>query len=323
MRHVFIITIAFILLIPTSAFAQSSEHWSDELYTWYDYRLIEESQLNNALIYLQDREIIEIVIHSTEPADFIASVLDQRAGTSVPTASTLSADDYEDTKDCFDTLGVDGLTVEEKSVCSRIDREYVFNGNEGAWESYNDDSTYVGSSSVYDSGITPQSSKSQIQNEFVGCTGEFPYLWDDGSCWNLPQNYETQYQLECPDGYPYVWSDGNCYSVQECSADYSYRWNDGQCYNVQECKGEFPFRWSDGNCYSVLECPADYSYRWNDGQCYNVQECTGQFPYRHIDGICYNVPPPLACVDHRSYDTGYGYCCYNDEYTTGDGFCRQ
>jgi hypothetical protein len=146
MKPVFIIVMAIILLIPTSAFAQSSGHWSDELYTWHDYRLIEESQLNNALIYLQDRAIIEIVIHSTEPADFIASVLDQRAGTSVPTASTLSADDYKDTKDCFDTLGVDGLTVEEKSVCQRIDREYVWNGSEGNWQSYE----YIGYNYGYD-----------------------------------------------------------------------------------------------------------------------------------------------------------------------------
>ncbi|MBT6647252.1 MAG: hypothetical protein HOB51_07015, partial [Thaumarchaeota archaeon] len=207
--------------------------------------------------------------------------------------------------------------------------------------------TFVDSSSTYSSEIISQSSKDQ-SFENSECTGEFPFRWSDGNCWNLPEDYETQIELTCPDGFPYVWNDGNCYKVPECNSSYPYRGSDGQCYNMPECttefpyrwddnqcynlpqdyeeqlecKGEFPFRWSDGGCYNMQECPSDYQYRWNDGQCYNVMECTGEFPYRWDNGICYNVPPPLACVNNHNYDTGYGYCCPNDMYTTGNGMCE-
>ena len=205
---------------------------------------------------------------------------------------------------------------------------------------------FVDSSNVYSSGITStQSSNVQTQNDAAECSPDFPYRWDDGNCWNLPQNYETQIQLECPSGYPYVWSDGNCYNVPECTGDYPYRGSDGQCYNMPECTNDFPYRWDDNQCYNLpqdyeeyLGCPSDYpyersdgncyqcptksSYLWSDGNCYNLQECIYPYSYRWDDGQCYNQPPQLACVNNNNYDTGYGYCCPDDMYTTGDGMCR-
>ncbi len=205
---------------------------------------------------------------------------------------------------------------------------------------------FVGSGNVYSSGMTSiQSSNIQTQNESTECSQDFPYRWDDGNCWNLPQDYETQTQLECTSGYPYVWSDGNCYNVPECTSSYPYRGSDGQCYNMPECTTEFPYRWDDNQCYNLpqdyeeqLGCPSDYpyersdgncyqcptksSYLWSDGNCYNLQECIYPYSYRWDDGQCYNQPPQLACVNNHNYDTGYGYCCPDDMYTTGDGMCR-
>ncbi len=189
------------------------------------------------------------------------------------------------------------------------------------------------------------------------CTSDFPYLWDDGNCWNLPQDSEIK--LECSQDFPYLWADGSCYNVPECTSQYSYRWSDGQCYNLpecsgeyqyrwsdnqcysapecsgeyqyrwrdnqcynlQECVGEYNFRWSDGNCYNVRECTSDKPYRWSDNSCYNLPECTSSYPYRWSDGQCYNQPPPPKC-NTGAYDTGYGYCCSDNMYTTGDGMCR-
>lgn len=207
--------------------------------------------------------------------------------------------------------------------------------------------TFVDSSSTYSSGIISQSSKAQ-SFETSECTGEFPYRWSDGNCWNLPQDYEMQIELTCPDGFPYVWSDGNCYNVPECNSSYPYRGSDGQCYNMPECNTEFPYRWADNQCYNLpqctddfpyrwsdgqcynlpqdydefLGCPSDHPYEWSDGNCYNLQECIYPYSYRWDDGQCYNQPPQLACVDNHNYDTGYGYCCPNDMYTTGNGMCE-
>ena len=208
------------------------------------------------------------------------------------------------------------------------------------------------------------------------CPSDYPYLWDDGNCWNLPQDSEIK--LECSQNFPYLWSDGSCYNVPECTSQYSYRWSDGQCYNLpecsgefqyrwndnqcynapecsgefqyrwsdnqcynapecsgefqyrwsdnqcynlQECSGEYNFRWSDGNCYNVRECTSDKPYRWSDNSCYNLPECTPSYPHRWSDGQCYNQPPPPKC-NTGAYDTGYGYCCSDDSYTTGDGMCH-
>ena len=185
--------------------------------------------------------------------------------------------------------------------------------------------TFVDSSNTYNSGIISQSSTAQSQDE---CTTEFPYRWDDGNCWNLPQDYE-EYGLKCPDEYPYVWNDGNCYNVPECNSSYPYRGSDGQCYNLPECTTEFPYRWDDNQCYNLpqdyeeyLGCPSDFPYEWSDGNCYNLQECIYPYSYRWDDGQCYNQPPQLSCVDNHHYDTGYGYCCPNDMYTTGNGMCE-
>ena len=204
--------------------------------------------------------------------------------------------------------------------------------------------TFVDSSSTYSSGIISQSSKAQ-SFETSECTGEFPYRWSDGNCWNLPEDYETQIELTCPDGYPYVWDDGNCYNVPECNSSYPYRGSDGQCYNVPECTTEFPYLWDDNQCYNLpqdyeeqLGCPSDHPYEypdgycnqcpakspymWSNGNCYNLQECIYPYSYRWDDGQCYNQPPVLACVDNHAYDTGYGYCCPNNMYTTGNGMCE-
>jgi len=191
----------------------------------------------------------------------------------------------------------------------------------------------------------------------IECTSDFPYLWDDGNCWNLPQDSEIK--LECSQNFPYLWNDGSCYNVPECTSQYSYRWSDGQCYNLPECSGEYQYRWSDNQCYSAPECSGEYQYRWSDNQCYNLPECSGEYnfrwsdgncynvrectndkpyrwsdnscynlpectssyPYRWSDGQCYNQPPPPQC-NAGSYDTGYGYCCSDDSYTTGDGMCQ-
>lgn len=200
--------------------------------------------------------------------------------------------------------------------------------------------SFTGSDNVYafDLNVSSQSSNVKTQSESAECPSDYPYRWSDGGCWNLPQDYETQVQLECPSGYPHVWSDGNCYNVPECTSSYPYRGSDGQCYNIPECTSDFPYRWDDNQCYNIPQCTDDFPYRWSDGQCYNLTECSGYrwsdggcynlpeciFPYsyRWDDGQCYNQPPQLACVDNHNYDTGYGYCCPNDMYTTGDGMCR-
>jgi hypothetical protein len=65
LKPVFIIAIALSIVLVFSmqqAYGEVSSNpsWVDELYSWYDYRLIEKSQLSNALIYLQDNDIIKI-----------------------------------------------------------------------------------------------------------------------------------------------------------------------------------------------------------------------------------------------------------------------
>jgi len=189
--------------------------------------------------------------------------------------------------------------------------------------------SFVGSGNVYALDASSQSPNVKTQSESVECPSDYPYRWSDGGCWNLPQNYEAQVGIECPSGYPHVWSDGNCYNVPECTSSYPYRGSDGQCYNMPECTSDYPYRWSDNQCYNLPEdyetqlgCPSDYPYEWSDGGCYNLQECIYPYSYRWDDGQCYNQPPQLACVDSHNYDTGYGYCCPNDMYTTGDGMCR-
>ena len=170
------------------------------------------------------------------------------------------------------------------------------------------------------------------------CPSDYPYRWSDGNCWNVSEDYEIK--LECTQDYPFMWSNGQCYNLPECSGEYQYRWSDGQCYNLPECSGEYQYRWSDNQCYNAPECSGEYQYRWSDGNCYNMRECTGNtpyrwsdnrcynlpectvnFPYRWDDGQCYNQPPPPQC-NAGSYDTGYGYCCPDDMYTTGDGMCN-
>jgi len=211
---------------------------------------------------------------------------------------------------------------------------------------------FVDSSNSDNSGIISQSSKEQ-SFETSECTGEFPYRWSDGNCWNLPEDYEMQIELICPDGYPYVWSDGNCYSVpecnsnypyrgsdggcynmQECPSDYQYRWNDGQCYNMQECTGEFPYRWDDNQCYNLpqdyeeqLECKGEFPFRWSDGGCYNMQECPSDYQYRWNDGQCYNMQECTGEFPYR-WDNGICYnvppplsCVDNHAYDTGYGYC--
>jgi hypothetical protein len=190
--------------------------------------------------------------------------------------------------------------------------------------------SFVGSGNVYSLGITStQASNVQTQNDATECPSDFPYRWDDGNCWNLPQNYETQTQLECSSDYPYEWSNGNCYNVPECTESYPYRGSDGRCYNVPECTSDFPYLWNDNQCYNLpqdykeqLGCSSDYPYEWSNGNCYNLQECVYPYSYRWDDGQCYNQSPQLSCVNNNNYDTGYGYCCPDDMYTTGDGICR-
>jgi len=211
LKPVFIIVMAIVLLIPTSAFAQSSEHWSDELYTWYDYRLIEESQLNNALIYLQDREIIEIVIHSTEPADFIVSVLEPRRGGADTTVSTISTDNYEDTKSCFDTLSVDGLTVEEKSVCQRIHRQYV------------ETIVFDKSSAITIANMIPAKGNSAIQTYGDSDYSSYNNYGYDNYGYDFNMDAEVQYALNRADYYAYQSLDAmDTYANQWVNGEISY-----------------------------------------------------------------------------------------------------
>jgi hypothetical protein len=53
-------------------------HWSEQLYEFYDYRMIEKAELDKALMYLHDQDIIELNIPDTSPADFIVRILESR-----------------------------------------------------------------------------------------------------------------------------------------------------------------------------------------------------------------------------------------------------
>jgi len=71
-----------------------------------------------------------------------------------------------------------------------------------------------------------------------GCTRDYPYLWSDGYCYDVPEP-------TCPASHPYLWSDGFCYDAPEfldngCPRNYPYLWSGGLCYNLPEPVYEEP-----------------------------------------------------------------------------------
>jgi|SaaInlV_130m_DNA_2_1039683.scaffolds.fasta_scaffold28189_2 hypothetical protein len=59
MKPVIIITIVFVLLIPITIFAQSSEtsHWSNILFVWHEKNIISSTDFINALGFLYENKI--------------------------------------------------------------------------------------------------------------------------------------------------------------------------------------------------------------------------------------------------------------------------
>jgi hypothetical protein len=81
MNSVIIIAIAFVLLIPTTVFAERGEaHWSNILEVWKSEKLIDARTFLNAVGWLHDKKIINYDdgkrnISSAHPYDFSSDPL--------------------------------------------------------------------------------------------------------------------------------------------------------------------------------------------------------------------------------------------------------
>ena len=118
--------------------------------------------------------------------------------------------------------------------------EYCIESNGGTWHCFLDD---------YDSDDIDYSYRgADVTNDYwnnqkdePNCYGEdYRCLNEDGS--SKYHNYENYLDNGCPVDFPYLWSDDYCYDIPEddlilnngCYEDYPYLWSDNYCYSYPE-----------------------------------------------------------------------------------------
>ena len=140
-----------------------------------------------------------------------------------------------------------------------------------------------------------------------GCPVDFPYLWSDGYCYDIPEN-DLILENGCYNDHPYLWSDNYCYSYPEPDSDnyyddYNYvdpRFEnithfveknvDGATWIVYDLKGNF-YSWSfDTVGYEMLIINGNnLSEQHDENPLYLVDSNYNEFTTTNLDYFVYGA----------------------------------